>query len=575
MHREIFKTVAQIAMAHWLVLSAILLVGISQSFVGMYALVYFQRVIDSLPAARELASLAPALSGYIGLSVLNHILIYAEGYPASILNHSAALWVRLRALEKIARIDYLAYQDIGTGGLVQTVENGAEAARNILSGFYLQIARGILPQTLISLGFVGYYDAGLFLTILLSYAVMLPLTYYLMRFLRAETEKMLASQQDFSRFSVRAFMELVVFRVNRRFQAEFERVKGLSDEIIRARAKIYLIQELFYTGYALLIFIVEAVVVIVQVQKILRGESTVGTLVALVAFIRIVFWPITTFNLAWMNYRLDAQTFARFQAFHALPDDPGLARDARLQITRGEITFEQVSFAYREQEVLRDFSLRIAGGKMIAFAGPSGSGKSTLMRLLLHLVRPQSGRVLVDGQDLAQVNLDDFYASVAYIPQEAPVFDGTLRENLAFQRALDPARLAAVLRQTGLNELVEKQPQGLDTLVGERGLKLSGGERQRLAFGRLLLHDPRIVILDEPTSALDSLSEDFITRSLADFLQGRTVIMVAHRLQTVRGADEIVVLEAGRIRQQGRFEDLLAAPGPFREMWEAQSREAG
>jgi ABC-type multidrug transport system fused ATPase/permease subunit len=409
--------------------------------------------------------------------------------------------------------------------------------------------------------------------ILLSYVLLVPLTYFLMRFLRAETEKMLSNQQDFSRFSVRAFMELVVFRINRRFKAEFDRVKGISDEIIRSRAKIYLIQELFFTGYALLIFIVEAAVVIQQTGKILNGDSTVGTLIALVAFIRIVFWPVSTFNLAWMNYRLDAVAFARFQEFFALPDDPGMDRETRLAITRGDIVFEQVSFAYREQEVLSDFSLSIGGGKTTAIVGASGSGKSTLMRLLLHLIRPQTGRVLVDGQDLAEANLDSYYQSVAYIPQEAPIFDGTLRENLAFYHAVDPERMTSILRQTGLAELVAKQPQGLETLVGERGIKLSGGERQRLAFGRLLLQDPRIVILDEPTSALDSLSEDFITRSLADFLQGRTVLMVAHRLQTVRSADEIVVLEAGRVIQKGRFEELLAVEGRFHELWDRQSRE--
>jgi ATP-binding cassette subfamily B protein len=563
----------QICKDNALVLAAILLVGISQTFIGMASLVFFQRIIDALPGARQLAELSPALTGYIGLTVLNHILIYLEGYPTSILNQSSALWVRLRAIEKIARIDYLAYQDLGTGSLIQNVENSAEAARGILTGFYLQIVRGILPQMIVSLGFIRYYDTGLFMVILLSYLLLLPVTYYFMRFLRAETEKMLSNQQDFSRFSVRAFMELVVFRINRRFQSEFERVKGLSDEIIRSRAKIYLIQELFASGYALLIFIVEAVVVVQQVEKILAGSSTVGTMVALVAFIRIVFWPVTTFNWAWMTYRLDAVAFGRFQEFFALPNDPGLEQTAQLAISRGEIAFEHVSFAYREQEVLTDFSLTIAGGKTTAFVGPSGSGKSTLMRLLLHLVRPQAGRVLLDGQDLATVNLDGYYQSVAYISQDAPIFDGTLRENLTFHHKVAPERLATVLRQTGLAELVEKQALGLETLVGERGLKLSGGERQRLAFGRLLLQNPRLVILDEPTSALDSLSEDFITRSLADFLAGRTVVIVAHRLQTVRGADEIVVLEAGTAVQKGRFEDLLATPGKFRDLWETQSRE--
>jgi ATP-binding cassette subfamily B protein len=182
--------------------------------------------------------------------------------------------------------------------------------------------------------------------------------------------------------------------------------------------------------------------------------------------------------------------------------------------------------------------------------------------------------VLVDVQNLAEVNLTSYYREVAYIPQEPPIFDGTLRENLLFDRAVEPDRLAGVIRQVGLEEWVRRLPKGLETLVGERGIKLSGGERQRLAFGRLMLQDPRIVILDEPTSALDSLTEDFVTNNLAEFLHKRTVIIIAHRLQTVRAADLIVVLSAGQIVQQGRFEDLVTREGLFRQMWDKQLRES-
>ncbi len=226
MNQTIFKTILSISKENRWTLIAILVIGISQTFVGMYATVFFQRLIDGFPAAQQLNDLAPFLAGYIGLNVLNHILIYLEGIPSSILNHRVALWVKLRSLQKIARIDYQAYRDLGTGNLIQTIENGADATRNILSGFYLQIVRGILPQFIISLAFIRYYDQTLFLIILGGYGIFYLFSYALMRFLRREMEKMLTNQEDFSKFSVRAFMEMVVFRVNGRFKAEFERVKA-------------------------------------------------------------------------------------------------------------------------------------------------------------------------------------------------------------------------------------------------------------------------------------------------------------------------------------------------------------
>jgi ATP-binding cassette subfamily B protein len=236
------------------------------------------------------------------------------------------------------------------------------------------------------------------------------------------------------------------------------------------------------------------------------------------------------------------------------------------------VEFREVNFAYKEQEVLKDFSLVIEGGQTTAFVGSSGSGKSTLVRLLLNLLKPQKGQVLVDDQDLREVNLTTYYPGVAYIPQEPPIFDGTLYENLTFERPVEPARLEEVIHQVGLAGLVGRLPKGLETLVGERGIKLSGGERQRLAFGRVLLQDPHIVILDEPTSALDSLTEDFITRSLIPFLKGKTVILVAHRLQTVQSADQIIVLEGGQIAQRGTFTTLVNGEGRFRQLWEKQAQ---
>jgi len=571
MNKIMFQSLLAICKKYWVALVAFLVGGILQVLVGLSAVSYFQRVLDGIASAGEFSELAGVLLWFAGLTLANHTLIYLEGYPRSTLNHGAYLWAKLRAMKKVAGIDFLAYQDLGTGQLVQVIENGATATKNILNGFYLNTLRGFIPQFVIALAFVRYYDRTLFAIVLGAYALLFLLSNRLMVALRREVDRMLTKQESFAKFSVRGFMELVVFRVNSRFGKELERVRGISDEIVRSRAKMYLIQELFFTGFAVLVFLLEIGVIVQQAHRIIAGTSTIGTLVALVLFIREVCSPISHFSIAYVSYKVEMVAFKRFGEFLSLPDDAGLRKGHDISIDKGEIAFEDVAFSFGDRSVLQGLSLTFEGAKTTALVGKSGGGKSTLVRLLLYLLKPDSGRVLVDGQDLADVNLESFYRQVAYIPQEPPVFDGTIRENLVFDECVGEARIAEAIEKTSLDDLMDRLPDGLETIVGERGVKLSGGERQRLAFARVLVQDPRIVVLDEPTAALDSVTESFVTEHLVDFFCGRTVIVIAHRLQTVKGADKIVVLEDGAISQEGGFDALVAVSGRFRQLWEEQT----
>ena len=565
------RTLLNICQEYRWAVAGFLVVGISQTFVGLYAVSFFQRLIDGLIGARNFGDVRGVLLGYAALTLANHALIYLEGYPRSLLNHGAYQWTKLNAMKKVARLDYLAYQNLGTGQLVQLIENGASATKNILNNFYLYLIRGMLPTVLISFAFITYYDPTLLIIILSLYAVLFFTSYFLMNYLRRAVDRMLANQENFSKFSTRGFMELVVFRINGRFQKELERVRALSDEYVRSRAKIYLVQELFFTGFAILVFGLELVVLLQQTDRILAGASTVGTLVALVAFIKTVCSPISDFSYAYATYKLDTVAFQRFGEFLALPEDAGLTRGESIRLTQGQIEFRNVSFSFENKPVLSNLSFNFQGGKTTALVGTSGSGKSTIVRLLLQLLKPEAGQVLVDGQDLSRVNLESFYRQVAYIPQDPPIFDGSLRENMTFNEPVDDLHLQEVLKNVGLDGLIGELPAGLETLVGERGVKLSGGERQRLSFGRVLIQNPKIVILDEPTSALDSLTETFVTHNMTRLFRDKTVIVIAHRLQTVKAADQILVLEHGQIIQQGDFETLVCAEGKFKELWETQT----
>ncbi|MFJ9539644.1 ABC transporter ATP-binding protein [Streptomyces sp. NPDC101225] len=235
---------------------------------------------------------------------------------------------------------------------------------------------------------------------------------------------------------------------------------------------------------------------------------------------------------------------------------------------RGAVTFENVAHAYDGgRPAVRDFTLAVTPGETIALVGASGAGKSTVLNLVIGFIRPTSGRLLLDGTDMSTLDLRTYRRFVSVVPQESILFDGTVRENVAYgMDDADEETVRAALRDANALEFVERLPQGLDTLVGERGARLSGGQRQRLAIARALIRDPKVLILDEATSALDTRSEALVQQALARLLDGRTTFVVAHRLSTVRGADRIVVMGDGDILETGTHEELLRGGGAYREL---------
>ncbi len=238
----------------------------------------------------------------------------------------------------------------------------------------------------------------------------------------------------------------------------------------------------------------------------------------------------------------------------------------------GDVRFEHVTFAYDDDRaVLRDFSAEMLHGEVVALVGPSGAGKSTIVNLVPRFYEPQSGRITLDGVDLARVRLSDLRDAIAIVPQETQLFNGTIADNIRYGRleARDDEIVAAA-REANADEFVRRLSDGYDTLVGERGIRLSGGQRQRLAIARAILRDPRILILDEATSALDSHSEALIEDALDRLLPGRTTLIIAHRLSTIRRATKILYIEGGCVRETGTHDDLIAAGGPYATLHAAQ-----
>lgn len=277
--------------------------------------------------------------------------------------------------------------------------------------------------------------------------------------------------------------------------------------------------------------------------------------------------PIAIFNVIFVQYKLDQIAFKRYTDFLDMKEDKGLSEGEVIVNLEGKIEISHLNFSYGEKSILRDLSLELPKGQTIAFVGESGSGKSTLIKLILGLLKPTGGTVLVDGKKISKVNLQAYYEQLAYISQESPIFDGTLRENLVFDKKIADERIIEALEQVGLSEFLIKLEEGLDTKVGEKGVMLSGGERQRLALARLYFSTAKLVILDEVTSAMDNLTEQFVMERIMNLLKGKTVIIIAHRLSSIQKVDQVLLFKEGSVLGQGKFEELLKKSEYFKALY--------
>ena len=272
-----------------------------------------------------------------------------------------------------------------------------------------------------------------------------------------------------------------------------------------------------------------------------------------------------------------AKGFASIRSLGEVLESPDIEENSNkpaLPKVNGSVDFNHVSFKYPQSNrlAINDFSVIAQPGQMIALVGPSGSGKSTLINLIIGFLRPQSGTISIDGNDLSKFDLRTYRKYISVVPQESVLFEGTIRDNITYGLgSVSDQRVQAALQAANALEFVSELPEGVDTLVGERGARISGGQKQRLAIARALIRDPRILILDEATSALDSQSESAIQRALEALMQNRTTFVVAHRLSTVQKADLIMVLDKGNLVESGRHNQLVAAGGLYQRLFEAQA----
>ncbi len=541
------------------------LIGIIINFLDLYSVTYYQKILDAFQF-RNL-TLFPLIA-YGILLLISTILGYIENYPEQQVKNKLYLDFKLQSLKKMKTIDYLEYQKIGTGRLTQKVEDGATSSRDIMIDFWLKLFRNLLPTAIISLIFIFRVKKEYVLFVFLGYIIVIIISNLILKKLYKLKESILLNQEFLNKHLVRGFMELVIFRTNKKYDTEINITKEGIKNIVDSKTKIKLVHEIFFTVFALIVNILK---VIVLGYAVMNSDLSVGAVVTVISLLGKAYEPIAIFNVEYVDYKLNKVTVNKYIELLDKKDDEGLNKGLKIRKIDGDIEFKNVTYSYnKDKNIINNITFKINKNSSVALVGESGSGKSTIIKLIMGLIKYNKGNILIDNNELSKLNLNYYYDNVTYVSQEAPIFDGTLRENLIFDKKINDDKIIKVLKLVCLDKFYEKLEDGLDTELGEKGVRMSGGERQRVALARLFFDDSKIIILDEATSAMDNITERQVMENIIKQLDKKTLIIIAHRLETIKEVDKIYVLCDGIIQEEGKYFELLNKNGYFTKLYKSE-----
>ena len=529
-------------------------------------------LIDDIAVGARSDLLVP-LAGAVALAtLLQAAAAFALSQVVSVAGQRAIANMRRRVHAHVLRLPVSYFDNTRAGVLISRVMTDAEGIRNLVGTGIIQLVGGLLTA-LVALGVLFWLNATLtllVLAILLVFAGTLAFAFSRLRPLfraRGEINAQVTGRLGEGLSGIRVVKTYVAERREARVFA-----KG-AHRLLRNVASTITGTSAVAAFSTLCVGAVGAVIVLLGGRALLDGRMTLGDLVMYIFFVGLMAAPLI--QMANIGTQI-SEAFAgldRIREIMATPGERGEDRDARaVPPLEGRVTFSHVGFAYTPgNPVLHDISFEAPAGSTTALVGPSGAGKSTLIGLIMGFHDPTEGEIEVDGIPLSTLRLSNYRRQLGVVLQDNILFEGTVWENIAFARpGASEADVLEAARIANCHEFVEQFPDGFETLVGERGVKLSGGQRQRVAIARAILADPRILILDEATSSLDSESEALIQEGLAHLREGRTTFVIAHRLSTIRTADQILVVDGGRIVEQGTHTTLLEADGLYRRLYERQ-----
>jgi ABC-type multidrug transport system fused ATPase/permease subunit len=482
--------------------------------------------------------------------------------------------LRAKVQRHIIQLPIRFFDNSKTGELVSRIMTDVEGVRNLVGTGFAQMIGGVLTS-LICLVLLIYISP------LMTLYVLFPVAIFGLISLKAFGKiRPIFRERGVINAEVtgRLTETLGGVRVIKGFNAEEQEIKTFEDGVNRLflNVKQSLTTTSMVTSAAtLLLGLASAGIMGIGGYLIMKGELTFGDFLAFTLYLGFMIAPILQMSNIGSQFTEAFAGLDRTQEILNTPlEDDGGQRTLQLEHIYGDVVFDKVSFAYEEgKEVVKEISFNAPAGSVTALVGSSGSGKTTISGLAASFLNPDSGTITIDGHDLQTISLQSYRSKLGVVLQDDFLFEGTIRENILFPRPeASEAQLQQAVEAAYVQEFTDRFEDGLDTLIGERGVKLSGGQRQRIAIARAVLADPRILILDEATSNLDTESESLIQASLKTLMQGRTTFVIAHRLSTIRQADQILVIEQGHIAEQGKHDELLEKQGRYYQLYTYQAR---
>jgi ABC-type transport system involved in Fe-S cluster assembly fused permease/ATPase subunit len=514
--------------------------------------------------------------GYGGLRVLMGIFTqWRDGIFARVAMH---------AVRKLAYLTFVHMHELSlrfhlerkTGGLTRVLERGRNGIETIVRMVILQLVPTIVEVTLLMAVLLWKFDWRYVLATLITVVIYMYYTYIATEWRIGIRRKMNDSDTEANTKAIDSLLNYETVKYFNSEEREAARYDRSMERYEQASVKAYTSLAVLNTGQAIIFTAGLTATMVMCAIGVRSGRNTVGDFVMVNAMMIQLYQPL---NFMGMVYREIKQAIIDIEKMFSvlsrnpeIKDSPGAVP---LIVTSGNVRFDNVQFAYEpDRPILKGLSFEVPAGKTVAIVGPSGAGKSTISRLLFRLYDVSSGRILIDGQDIRDVTQASLRASIGMVPQDTVLFNDTIRYNIRYGRwEASDTEVEEAARLAQIDSFIRMSPKGYETQVGERGLKLSGGEKQRVAIARTVLKAPPILVLDEATSALDSHTEREIQDALERVSRNRTSLVIAHRLSTIVTADEIIVLDQGRIAERGTHGQLLATGGLYASMWNRQ-REA-
>ena len=533
--------------------------------------------IDRLLPSKDWPLILLAAAGLLGIYALNTVLQYVVTYWGHMLGINIETEMRRRAFDHIQKLSFRFFDNHKTGHLIARITTDlhmiGELAHHGPEDVFIAI------MTLIgAFGLMAWINWEL---TLLTFAIVPVVGWVAVYFNQKMTNTYTDLFDNLGQFNARVEDTVGGIRVVQAFanEAHESQLFAVNNRQYRAnKLTAYNIMARSLSFSYMLMRFISIFVMVCGTWFVIEGQLTYGEFIAFLLLTNLFFRPIEKINSVIESYPNGIAGFKRYlELLATAPDIVDAPAAVAVQELKGDIHYENVTFGYEGQrKVVQNVNLTIAAGETVAFVGPSGAGKTTLCSLLPRFYEPDSGRITIDGMDIRQMTLASLRRQIGIVQQDVFLFAGTLGENIAYGKlGASEAELWAAARLAHLEEFIRSLPEGMNTVIGERGVKLSGGQKQRVSIARMFLKNPPILILDEATSSLDTETEMAIQRSLEELAQGRTTLVIAHRLSTAARADRIIVIDHEQTSEMGTHSELLARQGRYANLWRAFEHGVG